>query len=106
MEELTAQFSSNKKRSRRAKRSLNSWCKGIVADALQQVSVRVGCVLSLRRITLVNPCYTSQLDSRFQILLGERKGDKFIGFDGFVLHSDTKAADKCDSFSRNLVIGG
>jgi hypothetical protein len=87
-EELTAQFSSNKKRSRRAKRSLNSWCKGIVADALKQVSVRVGCT-----VTLVNPCYTSQLDSRFQVLLGERKGDKFIGFDGVVLHSDTNAAD-------------
>ena len=41
----------------------------------------------------VNACYTSQLDSRFGVLLGTRKGDKFIGFDGGVLQADINAAD-------------
>lgn len=87
-EDLGSVINSTKKRSKKVKRSLNSWCKGIVADALTQVSGRVGCTISI-----VNPCYTSQLDSRFGVLLGDRKGDKFIGFDGVVLHSDTNAAD-------------
>jgi transposase len=87
-EDLTEQFTAKKKRSRRTKRNLSAWCKGIVFCALKQVSVRVGCT-----VTSVNPCYTSQLDSRFQVLLGERKGERFIGFDGVVLQSDTNAAD-------------
>ncbi len=87
-EDLTEQFASKSKRSRRTKRNLNSWCKGIVADALQQVSSRVGCT-----IIGVTAAYTSQLDSRHGILLGVRDGDKFTCFDGVVLQSDTNAAD-------------
>ncbi|MHC5825646.1 MAG: zinc ribbon domain-containing protein, partial [Nostoc sp.] len=87
-EDLTEQFSSKARRSKRAKRNLNSWCKGIVVDALTQVSSRVGCT-----VVSVNPCYTSQLDSRHGILLGVRSGDKFTCFDGVVLQSDTNAAD-------------
>ncbi len=87
-EDLTEQFASNKKRSKRTKRNLSSWCKGIVADALKQVSSRVGCT-----IIGVSAAYTSQLDSRHGVLLGERAGDKFTCFDGVVLQSDTNAAD-------------
>lgn len=87
-EDLTEQFSSKARRSKRTKRNLNSWCKGIVVDALTQVSSRVGCT-----VVSVNPCYTSQLDSRHGILLGVRNGDKFTCFDGVVLQSDTNAAD-------------
>lgn len=58
-EDLTEQFTSKARRSKRTKRNLNSWCKGVVADALTQVSSRVGCT-----VISVNPCYTSQLDSR------------------------------------------
>ena len=87
-EDLTEQFASKSKRSRRTKRNLNSWCKGIVADALQQVSSRVGCT-----IIGVSAAYTSQLDSRHGVLLGVRDGDKFTCFDGVVLQSDTNAAD-------------
>jgi hypothetical protein len=36
---------------------------------------------------------STQLDSRFGTLTGTREGDKFIGHDGVVLHSDTNAAD-------------
>jgi Putative transposase DNA-binding domain len=87
-EDLTEQFSSKARRSKRTKRNLNSWCKGVVADALIQVSSRVGCT-----VISVNPCYTSQLDSRHGVLLGIREGDKFTCFDGVVLQSDTNAAD-------------
>jgi hypothetical protein len=87
-EDLTEQFSSKARRSKRTKRNLSSWCKGIVVDALTQVSSRVGCT-----VVSVNPCYTSQLDSRHGILLGVRNGDKFTCFDGVVLQSDTNAAD-------------
>ena len=87
-EDLTEQFASKKKRSKRTKRNLNSWCKGIVADALQQVSSRVGCT-----IIGVTAAYTSQVDSRHGILLGVRNGDSFTCFDGVVLQSDTNAAD-------------
>ncbi len=87
-EDLTEQFASNKKRSKRTRRNLNTWCKGIVADALKQVSSRVGCT-----IIGVSAAYTSQLDSRHGVLLGERAGDKFTCFDGVVLQSDTNAAD-------------
>jgi hypothetical protein len=70
------------------KRNVSSWCKGIVADALKQVSTRVGCT-----VVSVNCAYTSQLDSRFSTLTGSRNGDKFTGHDGVVMHSDTNAAD-------------
>ena len=70
------------------KRNVSSWCKGVVSEALQIVSRRVGC-----SAVSVNCAYTSQLDSRFGVLLGTRSGDKFTGFDGVVLHSDTNAAD-------------
>jgi hypothetical protein len=73
---------------KRMKRNVSSWCKGIVANALKQVSSRVGCT-----VVSVNCAYTSQLDSRFGTLTGSRSGDKFTGHDGVVLHSDTNAAD-------------
>ncbi len=87
-EDLTEQFVSKARRSKRTKRNLSSWCKGVVADALIQVSSRVGCT-----VISVNACYTSQLDSRHGVLLGTRDGDKFTCFDGVVLQSDTNAAD-------------
>ncbi|MDF5714354.1 MAG: addiction module component [Rhizonema sp. NSF051] len=87
-EDLTTQFTSKAKRSKRTKRNLSSWCKGIVADALSQVSSRVGCT-----IVSVSAAYTSQLDSRYGVLLGVRSGDKFTCFDGVEMQSDTNAAD-------------
>jgi hypothetical protein len=87
-EDLTEQFSSKAHRSKRTKRNLSYWCKGVIADALTQVSSRVGCT-----VISVNPCYTWQLDSRHGVFLGIRKGDKFTCFDGVVLQSDTNAAD-------------
>ncbi|MFM7189371.1 MAG: hypothetical protein ACKOX2_00945 [Microcystaceae cyanobacterium] len=87
-EDLTEQIRNKKPRTKRMKRNVSSWCKGVVADALNQVSTRVGCA-----IVAVNSAYTSQLDSRFGTLTGTRSGERFIGHDGVVLHSDTNAAD-------------
>ncbi|MBD2603107.1 addiction module component [Scytonema hofmannii FACHB-248] len=87
-EDLTEQIKSKKPMKKRMKRNVCSWCKGIVVDALKQVSTRVGCT-----VKSVNCAYTSQLDSRFGTLTGTRSGDKFTGHDGVVMHSDTNAAD-------------
>jgi len=87
-EDLTEQIRNKKPRTKRMKRNVSSWCKGVVADALNQVSTRVGCA-----IIGVNSAYTSQLDSRFGTLTGTRSGERFIGHDGVVLHSDINAAD-------------
>ncbi|KHG43160.1 addiction module component, partial [Aphanizomenon flos-aquae 2012/KM1/D3] len=87
-EDLTEQIKGKKPMRKRMKRNVSSWCKGIVADALKQVSTRVGCT-----VVSVNCAYTSQLDSRFSTLTGSRNGDKFTGHDGVVMHSDTNAAD-------------
>ena len=87
-EDLTEQIKNKKPRSKRMKRNVSSWCKGIVANALKQVSSRVGCT-----VESVNCAYTSQLDSRFGTFTGVRSGDKFTGHDGVVMHADTNAAD-------------
>lgn len=87
-EDLTEQIKNKKPMKKRMKRNVSSWCKGMVADALVQVSTRVGCT-----VVSVNCAYTSQLDSRFGTLTGARLGDKFTGHDGVVMHSDTNAAD-------------
>jgi transposase len=87
-EDLTEQIKSKKPIKKRMKRNVSSWCKGIVADAIKQVSTRVGCT-----VVSVNCAYTSQLDSRFGTLTGTRLGDKFTGHDGVEMHSDINAAD-------------
>lgn len=87
-EELSEQIKNKKPMKKRMKRNVSSWCKGVVVDALKQVSSRVGCT-----IISVNCAYTSQLDSRFGTLTGIRSGEKFTGHDGVVTHSDTNAAE-------------
>ncbi len=68
-------------------RRLAGWVKGLLAEAIDTVSRRRGA-----SVVLVNGAYTSQMDSRYGILLGERKGDTFHCFDGDVLDADTNAA--------------
>ncbi len=68
-------------------RRLSGWVKGVMAEALTAVTTRRGSALHL-----VNCAYTSQIDSRYNILLGERKGDRFYCFDGVVLQADQNAA--------------
>jgi hypothetical protein len=58
-----------------------------MAEAIETVSKRRTASLSL-----VNAVYTSQMDSRYGVLLGQRNGDTFNCFDGVVQDADTNAA--------------
>ncbi len=86
-EDLTAPMSSSKYRHRDTNRRLSGWVKGIMADTLISISRRRGSAP-----VLVNPAYTSQIDSRTGLLQGTRRGDRFYGLDGVVLDADTNAA--------------
>jgi hypothetical protein len=68
-------------------REVSGWVKGAMAEAIETVSQRRGSSLSL-----VNAAYTSQMDSRYGALLGQRSGDTFYGFDQVVQDADTNAA--------------
>jgi len=77
----------NKTYNKDQKRRLSGWVKGIIAKAIESVSQRRGSTL-----VNVNAAYTSQMDSRHGVLLGQRKGDSFYCFDGEVLDADINAA--------------
>ncbi|MDE5098572.1 MAG: hypothetical protein O4861_09585 [Trichodesmium sp. St16_bin4-tuft] len=77
----------NKKISRQINRNLAEWCKGTLQKALDEISYRRSS-----SVTVVNAAYTSQVDSRFGVLLGTRCGDQFFTFDGEVLQADSNAA--------------
>ncbi len=77
----------NKKISRQINRNLAEWCKGTLQKALDEISYRRSS-----SVTVVNAAYTSQVDSRFGVLLGTRAGDQFFTFDGEVLSADGNAA--------------
>jgi hypothetical protein len=53
----------------------------------EAVSQRRGSTLEI-----VNAAFTSQTDSRYGVLLGQRRGDAFYCFDGEVLDADENAA--------------
>jgi IS605 OrfB family transposase len=86
-EDLSAPIKSRKKYRKDQKRRLSSWFKGLIGEALKSVIKRRGS--SLRQ---VNCAYTSQMDSRYGVLLGHRGGEKFYCFDGVVLDADVNAA--------------
>ncbi len=86
-EDLSSNFENSNNYGRAANRKLNSWVKGEIHYALESVSRRRGSALHV-----VNPAYTSQMDSRYRILLGKRRGKKFYCFDGEVLDAETNAA--------------
>ncbi len=86
-EDLTASMQSTKVMHRDTQRRLNGWVKGVMADTLTSISRRRGTAL-----VLVNPAYTSQIDSRTGLLQGTRRWDRFYGLDGVVLDADTNAA--------------
>jgi hypothetical protein len=86
-EDLTEPIKDKKGLKGKVAARMSSWCKGLVAEALKEVSVR----LSGQAIA-VNAAYTSQMDGRYGVLLGERFADSFHCFDGVVLQSDINAA--------------
>lgn len=86
-EDLTSPIPDKKKYGKNQRRRLSGWVKGTMAEAIGTVSQRRGASLSL-----VNAAYTSQTDSRYGALLGQRNGDTFYCFDGVVQDADTNAA--------------
>lgn len=86
-EDLTSPIPDKKKYGKDQSRRLSGWVKGTMAEAIETVSQRRGSSLSL-----VNAAYTSQMDSRYGALLGQRNGDTFHCFDGVVQDADTNAA--------------
>ncbi len=86
VEDLTSPIA-GKSYGKNQSRRLSGWVKGELADTLNLAAQRRGSTL-----LLVNCAYTSQTDSRYGILLGQRNGDRFNCFDGVVLDADHNAA--------------
>lgn len=85
-EDLTAPMA-GKKFGKNMNLRLASWTKGVIAESLESVTKRRSATL-----VIVNPAYTSQMDSRNGLLLGKRSGDSFHCYDGVVLQADVNAA--------------
>jgi IS605 OrfB family transposase len=85
-EDLTSPIS-GKKASKNVSRRLSAWTKGVIAQAIENVSLRRGST-----VVHVNAAYTSQMDSRNGTLSGKRRGDQFYCADGVVLQADVNAA--------------
>ncbi|NEO89834.1 MAG: transposase [Moorea sp. SIO3G5] len=75
-----------KKQAKKLNRNLSEWCKGIIQKALEEISYR-----RQSSVVVVNAAYTSQVDSRYGVLLGTRVRDQFFTFDGVVLQADCNA---------------
>lgn len=69
-------------------RRLSGWVKGMMAESLESVIRRRGSA----PLVVTSAAYTSQTDSRYGVLLGERRGDRFYCFDGEVFDADHNAA--------------
>ena len=93
VEDLTAPMASSRRLHRDTKRRLGGWTKGLMAEAFTSISRRRCSTLAL-----VNPAYTSQIDSRTGLLQGTREWDRFHCVDGVVLDADTNAA--CNILER------
>lgn len=68
-------------------RTMSAWARGLLAEALESVTKARGS-----RLRVVNPAYTSQMDSKTRRLEGRRVGDKFYHANGDVSQADTNAA--------------
>ncbi|WP_227504139.1 zinc ribbon domain-containing protein [Acinetobacter sp. HR7] len=86
-EDLTSPIQSKRNYGKNTNRRLNTWVKGLLADALTGISHRRGST-----VHLVNSAYTSQIDSFSGLLIGTRKGDRFYRTNGEVIQADWNAA--------------
>lgn len=87
-EDLSSHIASKHSYGKNINRKLNTWCKGILADSLEQVS-KIRC----SDLHLVNAAYTSQCDSMtHNLLLGKRVGERFYRENGDVIQADYNAA--------------
>jgi IS605 OrfB family transposase len=85
-EDLTSPIAS-RKFSNNVSRRLAGWTKGVIAQAIENISRRRGSA-----VIYVNAAYTSQMDSCDGALSGKRSGDKFYRENGEVLQADVNAA--------------
>ncbi|MEC4815161.1 MAG: zinc ribbon domain-containing protein [Scytonema sp. PMC 1069.18] len=76
-----------KRLAKRINRKLNQWMKGELQASIEMIKLETGSTMSV-----VNPAYTSQVDSQTGTLLGQRDGDRFIRFTGDVIQADWNAA--------------
>ncbi|MGD1913429.1 MAG: hypothetical protein ACFB2X_22105, partial [Rivularia sp. (in: cyanobacteria)] len=88
-----------KKRQKLRNRRSNEWCKGIIQKAIEEISSRRKSIFSY-----INAAFTSQIDSRYSVLLGTRKGERFFTFDGEVIHADCNAAKNIKNRKNDLEI--
>jgi transposase len=65
-------FIAGNKFGKNVSRCLSSWTKGVIASAIENVSLRRGST-----VIYVNAAYTSQMDSCDGSLSGKRSGEKF-----------------------------
>lgn len=98
-EDLTRPFAS-KNKWKKYNRTMSSWAKGSLADALDSVTKARGSCLRV-----VNAAYTSQMDSKTGRLEGRRVGDKFYHANGDVSHADTNAAVNIKERADDTEIG-
>jgi IS605 OrfB family transposase len=68
-------------------RKLNQWMKGELQASIDKIALETGSTISV-----VNPAYTSQVDTATGTLLGRRLGDRFIRYTGDVIQADLNAA--------------
>lgn len=85
-EDLTQPIKS-KAAAKRINRKLNQWMKGELQASIEKISLETGSTISV-----VNPAYTSQVDSQIGTLLGRREGDRFIRYAKDVIQADLNAA--------------
>lgn len=76
-----------KQQAKSINRKLNSWMKGELQASIEKIAHATGSTVSV-----VNPSYTSQVDSQSGTLLGSRSGDRFIRYTGDVVQADENAA--------------
>ena len=88
-----------KKRQKLRNRRSNEWCKGIIQQSLEEISSRRKSIFSY-----INAAFTSQIDSRYSVLLGTRKGERVFTFDGEVIHADCNAAENIKNRKNDLEI--
>jgi IS605 OrfB family transposase len=86
VEDLTQPIK-GKQQAKSINRKLNQWIKGELQASVEKIALETGSTVSV-----VNPSYTSQVDSQNGTLLGSRSGDRFIRYTGDVTHSDENAA--------------
>ena len=76
-----------KKQAKHINRKLNQWMKGELQTSIEKIALETGSTVSV-----VNPAYTSQVDSYTDTLLGRREGDCFIRYTGDVVQADLNAS--------------